>query len=38
LKNCRHAPQFDQPEATLSAIAEFARRILTVHEGVEPAA
>lgn len=38
LKNCRHAPQFDQPEATLEAVAEFAHRILTVHEGVAPAA
>ena len=34
LADCRHAPQFDQPEATLAAIAEFARRILTAHEGL----
>jgi len=38
LKNCRHAPQFDQPEATLSAIAKFAHRILTIHESVAPTA
>jgi pimeloyl-ACP methyl ester carboxylesterase len=38
LKNCSHTPQFDQPEATLSAIAAFAHRILTIHEGVVPAA
>jgi pimeloyl-ACP methyl ester carboxylesterase len=38
LKDCRHAPQVDQPEATLSAIAEFAYRVLTVHEGLKPAA
>jgi len=38
LKNCRHSPQFDQPEATLAAIAEFSHRILTLHEGLAPAA
>jgi pimeloyl-ACP methyl ester carboxylesterase len=38
LKICRHAPQFDQPEATLSAITEFTHRILTIHEGLAPAA
>jgi pimeloyl-ACP methyl ester carboxylesterase len=38
LKSCRHAPQFDQPEATLSAITEFTHRILTIHEGLAPAA
>jgi len=38
LKNCRHAPQFDQPQATLEAIAAFTHRILTLHEGLAPAA
>lgn len=38
LENCRHAPQVDQPETTLSAIADFAYRVLTVHEGLKPAA
>jgi pimeloyl-ACP methyl ester carboxylesterase len=38
LKDCRHAPQYDQPEATLEAIAEFAGRILALHEGLAPAA
>lgn len=38
LSQCRHSPQFDQPEATLAAVAEFATRILTVPEGVAPAA
>lgn len=27
LDNCRHAPQFDQPTATLTAIAEFTARL-----------
>lgn len=27
LENCRHAPQFDQPEQTLSAITDFAQRL-----------
>ncbi len=27
LANCRHAPQFEQPEATLSAIAAFCARV-----------
>ena len=27
LEECRHAPQFDQPEATLAAISEFIRRL-----------
>jgi pimeloyl-ACP methyl ester carboxylesterase len=38
LKHCRHAPQFDQQEATLAAIAAVAHRILTLHEGLAPAA
>jgi pimeloyl-ACP methyl ester carboxylesterase len=38
LTNCRHSPHADQPEATLSAIADFAYRVLTVHEGLVPAA
>lgn len=36
LENCRHSPQVDQPDATLGAIADFARRILAVHEGLAP--
>jgi len=35
LGDCRHAPQFDQPEATLSAIADFAGRVF-VHEAAQP--
>jgi pimeloyl-ACP methyl ester carboxylesterase len=38
LTGCRHAPQFDRPDATLAAIADFAHRILTLHEGFVPAA
>jgi pimeloyl-ACP methyl ester carboxylesterase len=38
LQDCRHSPHLDQPEATLSTIAEFAYRVLTIHEGVAPAA
>jgi pimeloyl-ACP methyl ester carboxylesterase len=38
LDNCRHSPQVDQPEATLQALAEFTYRVLTVHEGLAPAA
>ena len=38
LADCRHSPQFDQPETTLEAIAEFTHRILTMHEGLAPAA
>jgi pimeloyl-ACP methyl ester carboxylesterase len=38
LENCRHSPHLDQPEATLSAVADFAYRVLTVHEGLAPAA
>jgi pimeloyl-ACP methyl ester carboxylesterase len=38
VRNCRHAPQFDQPETTLTVVAEFANRILTQHEGLAPAA
>jgi pimeloyl-ACP methyl ester carboxylesterase len=38
LDNCRHSPQIDQPDATLTALAEFAHRVLTVHEGLAPAA
>jgi pimeloyl-ACP methyl ester carboxylesterase len=32
LDNCRHAPQVDHPEATLAAIADFAKRVLMIHE------
>jgi len=38
LESCRHSPHLDQPEATLAAIADFAYRVLTVHEGLAPAA
>jgi pimeloyl-ACP methyl ester carboxylesterase len=38
LADCRHSPQFDQPEATLSAIADFTYRVLVVHEGLRPVA
>jgi pimeloyl-ACP methyl ester carboxylesterase len=37
LDNCRHSPHLDQPEATLDATAEFAYRVLTIHEGYAPA-
>lgn len=32
LDNCRHAPHFDQPEATLKAIIEFALRLRRMEE------
>jgi pimeloyl-ACP methyl ester carboxylesterase len=38
LADCRHSPHLDQREATLDAIAQFAYRVLTVHEGFVPAA
>ena len=38
LNDCRHSPHLDQPDATLAAIADFAYRVLTVHEGFIPAA
>jgi pimeloyl-ACP methyl ester carboxylesterase len=38
LEDCRHSPHIDQPEATLSAVTAFAYRVLTVHEGLAPAA
>ena len=38
LENCRHSPLADQPQATLNAIADFAYRVLTIHEGPKPAA
>lgn len=38
LADCRHSPHLDQREATLDAIAQFAYRVLTVHEGFAPAA
>jgi pimeloyl-ACP methyl ester carboxylesterase len=38
LQDCRHSPHLDQPEATLRGIAEFAYRLLTIHEGLAPAA
>ncbi len=36
LKYCRHSPHIDQPEATLRAIGEFSRHILSFHEGLLP--
>ena len=38
LANCRHSPHLERPQQTLAAVAEFAHRVLTVHEGVAPAA
>jgi len=38
LDDCRHAPHVDQPQATLEAVAAFCHRVLTVHEGLAPAA
>jgi pimeloyl-ACP methyl ester carboxylesterase len=38
LENCRHSPHLDQGEATLQGLAEFAYRVLTIHEGLAPAA
>lgn len=35
LADCRHSPQFDQPEAVLSAVAAFAER-LAAHEAAQP--
>ena len=37
LDNCGHSPQVDQPEATLTAIADFAYWVLTVHERLSAA-
>ena len=38
LENCRHSPHLDQGEATLAAVADFAYRVLAIHEGLAPAA
>jgi pimeloyl-ACP methyl ester carboxylesterase len=38
LENCRHSPHVEQGAATLEAVAAFAYRVLTVHEGLVPAA
>jgi pimeloyl-ACP methyl ester carboxylesterase len=38
LQNCRHSPQFEQPEATLDAIADFAGRVLAPDERSGPSA
>ena len=38
LDNCRHLPHAEQPAATLAAVADFSYRVLTVHEGLAPAA
>jgi pimeloyl-ACP methyl ester carboxylesterase len=35
LGDCRHAPHQDQPEATLSAIADFAKRLRRMEEAVK---
>ncbi|MDQ2089921.1 alpha/beta fold hydrolase [Marimonas arenosa] len=35
LEECRHAPQFDQPEAVLAAVAEFAARLERI-EAADP--
>ena len=37
LARCGHAPQIEQPEETLRAIADFTNRLLAVHEGLRPA-
>jgi pimeloyl-ACP methyl ester carboxylesterase len=37
LENCRHSPQFEEPEATLDAIADFAHHVLALHESSGPA-
>src|ERR1700674_5392578 len=34
LAGCGHSPQADAPDATLDAIAEFAHRLLALHEGL----
>jgi pimeloyl-ACP methyl ester carboxylesterase len=38
LQDCRHSPHLDQADATLQGIGEFAYRVLTIHEGLAPAA
>jgi pimeloyl-ACP methyl ester carboxylesterase len=38
LDGCRHSPQVDQPDRTLTLTVEFAHRVLTVHEGLPSAA
>jgi pimeloyl-ACP methyl ester carboxylesterase len=38
LPNAGHSPQVDRPDETLATIAEFVTRVLTVHEGLAPAA
>jgi pimeloyl-ACP methyl ester carboxylesterase len=37
LEDCRHSPHVDQPEATRNAIADISYRVLTLHEGLQPA-
>jgi len=34
LTGCRHSPHLERPQKTLAAVADFAHRVLTVHEGV----
>jgi len=36
LARCGHSPQFDQPDATLAAVAAFVHRVLVEHEGALP--
>ena len=38
LDDCGHSPHGDQPGGTLDAIATFSHRVLTLHEGLAPAA
>lgn len=38
LARCGHSPQIDQADMTLEAIAAFSHRVLTLHEGLAPAA
>lgn len=38
LQDCRHSPQFDQPEKTLAAVSEFCARLMRIEAAeVEPA-
>ncbi|HEX2655986.1 MAG TPA: alpha/beta hydrolase [Xanthobacteraceae bacterium] len=36
LDRCKHAPQVDQPVATVDAISAFVHRVLALHEGLIP--
>ena len=37
LEDCGHFPQLDRPEVTAEAVAAFATRVLTLHEGLKAA-